>query len=108
LKAECPLVSDRPKPIDTGDESVDNAHNYAIKTYNFYYQQYGRDSLDNNGTLLLSFANVPTLEYNPCPNAQFAFIRDQNFGFMLYCPEDSKYHAFSEAADIVAHEVRHG
>jgi Zn-dependent metalloprotease len=77
----------------TGDADVDDAHDFAGDSYDFYFNAYGRDSLDDAGFDLLSYTHY----FNPfiCPNAFWDGLR------MTYCdgfPTD----------DVTAHELTHG
>jgi bacillolysin len=81
----------------TGISDVDRAYDYAGDTYDFYYTYHGRDSIDNAGMSLIS-----TVRY--CPNSS-------------NCPYDNAFWngsqmvygaGFSQADDVVAHELTHG
>lgn len=50
----CPIVSTSANPISTGDPAIDSAHNYAIATYDYYFNNHGRDSIDDAGMTLIS------------------------------------------------------
>ena len=46
----CKVVSTSPNAINTGDGAIDAAHNFAIATYNYYYDNHdSRDSIDDAG-----------------------------------------------------------
>ena len=51
--SRCKTISKSSKEINTGDKAVDNAHNFARATYQFY-KKLGRDSIDDNGMTLVS------------------------------------------------------
>lgn len=53
--SKCTLISSSPNGIDTDDDAVDAAHNYAIATYDFYFNEYDRDGIDNNGMIIKSY-----------------------------------------------------
>jgi bacillolysin len=81
----------------TGISDVDRAYDYAGDTYDFYYTYHGRDSIDNAGMSLISTARY-------CPNSS-------------NCPYDNAFWngsqmvygaGFSQADDVVAHELTHG
>ncbi len=76
-----------------GDADAVAAHNYAGDTYDFYFTEHDRDSLDDAGQTMIS-----TVHYNSfiCPNAFW----DGNQ--MVYC------NGFSLADDVVGHELTHG
>ena len=59
----CKTISKSPKLINTGDKALDRAHNYAIATYNFYFDNFGRDSIDDEGMTLISRVHIGQ-EYN--------------------------------------------
>ncbi len=81
----------------TGDADADNAYNYAGDTYNYYFNQFGRDSVNNAGLQLKS-----TVHYCPdgahCPYAN-AFWNGQQ---MVYGT------SYASALDVVGHELTHG
>jgi bacillolysin len=43
------LVSSSSSKIDSGDVAANDAHNFAIDTYMYYWEKFGRDSIDGNG-----------------------------------------------------------
>jgi bacillolysin len=53
-KSQCQLVSTSPDELHTSDDAINAAHNNARLTYQFYYEQFGRDSLDDKGLTLVS------------------------------------------------------
>jgi YVTN family beta-propeller protein len=76
-----------------GDADAVAAHLYAGDTYDFYASNYGRDSLDNAGLTLTS-----TVHYGP-----IGFLNAfWNSAQMVYGD------GFSQADDIVGHELTHG
>ena len=93
------LVSDLASPISTGDLAADAAHNYAIATYNYYWNNHGRDSMNDDGMTLESRVHYST-NYN---NAFW------NGGQMTYGDGDGvRFIPLSRDADVVAHELTHG
>ncbi len=95
----CTLVSTSPFPINTGDPGVDGAHNNTIATYNYYFNEHGRDSLDDNGMPFIVWANYG----NNYSNVFFDGSRlicgsGDGVNFLDLCID----------ADIVAHELTHG
>ncbi|MGB9594000.1 MAG: M4 family metallopeptidase, partial [Anaerolineae bacterium] len=80
-----------------GDAEVDNAHDYAGDTYDFYWANHGRDSLDNAGMQIIS-----TVRYcpqgGPCPYPN-AFWNGQQMAYGQ---------GYAAADDVVAHELSHG
>jgi Zn-dependent metalloprotease len=98
-KLQCTLASSSSIPITSTDLPIQSAHNYAIATYNYYYQQFGRDSIDGLGMALKSYVHWGS-NYN---NAYW------DGSSMTYGDGDGiNYLPFSQAADIVAHEFTHG
>lgn len=101
LLTNCPQASDRDFKINTGTEAADDAHNNAILVYDLYFKYFGRDSLDDQGMTLLSYANADNpSDPTDCPNAYW------NRGAMVYRPASKDNYHWSRAADVVAHEVR--
>jgi len=80
-----------------GDAEVDKAHDFAGDTYDFYWTNHGRDSLDNAGMPIIS-----TVRYCPqggqCPYPN-AFWNGQQ---MVYGQ------GYASADDVVGHELTHG
>ena len=77
-----------------GDADVAAAHNYAGDTYDFYFNNHGRDSLDNAGMTLISTVNWN--DGSSCPNAFW------NGTQMVYCT------GLARGDDVVGHELTHG
>ena len=84
----------------TGDVILDGAHDNAGMVYQFYFNQYGRDSYDDGGATIVSTVHYDN-NYN---NAFWSPLRQQ----MVYGDGDgSTFGPFSEALDVVAHELTH-
>ena len=77
-----------------GDTDVDCAHDYAGDAYDFYWDEHGRDSIDDAGMTIVS--TVHYYDASWCPNA--AWTGSQ----MIYCD------GFPQADDVVGHEMTHG
>ncbi len=93
------VVSSSSNTINTGDDAIDAAHNFAIGTYNYYSNNFGRDSLDDGGMTLYSNVHFDT-------NYNNAFWYN---GEMTYGDGDgSTFVPLSQDADVVAHELTHG
>jgi bacillolysin len=80
----------------TGYTEVDNAYNFSGDTYDFYWSEHGRDSINNLGMSIVSI-----VDYDPdggCnwPNAQW-YGSGMRFGT-----------GYASACDVVAHEFTHG
>ncbi len=71
---------------------INNAHNYAGNTYDFYFNRYGRDSYNNAGAALNSYVCYSS-------GYQNAFWDGSR---MTYGD------GFAAADDVVAHELSHG
>jgi Zn-dependent metalloprotease len=87
------LVCDESDPsCAAGDSEARNAHLFAGDTYDFYFYEHGRDSLDDAGQTLTS-----TVHYSDffCPNAFW------NGSQMVYCTGLA-------VDDVVGHELTHG
>ena len=87
------LVCDESDPsCVAGDSDARNAHLFAGDTYDFYFNEHGRDSLDDAGQTLTS-----TVHYSDflCPNAFW------NGSQMVYCTGLA-------VDDVVGHELSHG
>ncbi len=89
-----PVRSEGESP--TGDTEQDNAYDYSGDTYDFYWSEHGRDSIDDAGMTIIS-----TVDYDPdggCdyPNAFW------NGSQMVYGT------GWASADDVVAHELTHG
>jgi len=87
------LVCDESDPnCVAGDNEARNAHLFAGDTYDFYFDEHGRDSLDDAGQTLTS-----TVHYSDslCPNAFW------NGTQMVYCTGLA-------VDDVVGHELTHG
>jgi len=95
----CLVVSTSSNTINTGDGAIDDAHNYAIATYNYYSSNHGRDSIDDAGMTL---------------NSRAHYSRNYNNAFwdgtqMTYGDGDGvTFIPLSQDADVVAHELTHG
>lgn len=88
------LVCDESDPTcSVGDRDAVNAHQFAKDTYDFYFNNHARDSIDGAGMTIIS-----TTHWNngtDCPNAFWDGSR------MVYC-------SGMMADDVVAHELTHG
>jgi Zn-dependent metalloprotease len=74
----------------TGDPDVDNAHDFAGDTYDYYWGTHGRDSYDNQGATLVSTANYGSNYLNAFWNGQQMVYGDD-----------------FPVNDVVAHELTH-
>ncbi len=76
----------------TGDPEADGAYDYAGDMYDYLFRAFGRDSIDDNGTILHTTVH---LQSSSCPNA-FG-----GTGGTSFCDG-------TVTDDIVAHEFAHG
>lgn len=82
-----------------GDIAAEEAWNYLGTTYDFFWQVYKRNSLDNQGLKLPG-----TIHYGK--NYQNAFWNGQQ---MVFGDGDGEiFNRFTIAIDVVAHELAHG
>ena len=95
------LVCDESNPCNSTDADVVGAHQFTGETYDFYFNNHGRDSLDDAGLTLTSTVDFcPSTPPNPptCPFQNASWNGQQ----MIYGD------GFAEADDIVGHELTHG
>jgi Zn-dependent metalloprotease len=89
------LLCDQPTPnCDSQNADANNAHRFALGTYNLYHNQFGRNGIDNNNMPILSTVQYQTNYQNA------SWIGS----LMLY----GDGYGFANADDIVAHELTHG
>ncbi len=89
------LVCDESNPsCSGGDSHAVAAHIYAGDTYEFYYTEHGRDSIDNAGMTIIS-----TVHYSSGYNNAF-----WNGSQMVY----GDAYGYPLADDVVGHELTHG
>lgn len=82
-----------------GDITVDEAYDYLGVTYDFFWQAYQRNSLDNKGLPLLG-----TVHYDK--GYENAFWNGQQ---MVFGDGDGEiFNRFTIAIDVVGHELSHG
>jgi len=80
-----------------GDVPIDDAHDYAGVTYDYYLAQEGRDSIDGSGATLISTAHHKR-------NYDNAFWDGTQ---MVYGDGDVYFSPLSGALDVVGHELTH-
>ena len=80
----------------TGVADIDLAYEYAGITYDFYANNFGRDSLDGKGLTLISLVRYCEASGCPFENANWNG-RQMTYGA-----------GFASADDVVAHELSHG
>lgn len=100
-----PVLVEGGSPVGLHADAV-NAYNFAGDTYDFFFERFGRDSLDNAGMKLTSVVRycpplipgAPAEFQPPCPfpNAYW------NGTHMVYGA------GFASADDVVGHELTHG
>ena len=98
------LVCTESSGCPSGDPAVDDAHDYAGVTYDYFQQKFGRDSLDDNGMTLISSVHFCPSS-TQCPYANAGWTGAQ----MIYGDGGSfGWGYMSKALDVVAHELTHG
>jgi bacillolysin len=81
----------------TGNDDVDFAYDYAGATYDYFLNNFGRDSLDGKGLPLISLVRY-------CPDAGHCPYQNANWD-----GHQMTYGAgFSSGDDVVGHELSHG
>ena len=80
----------------TGDADADNAYDYLGDTYDYFWQQHGRDSWNGGGAPLIA-----TVHY--CPSAQSCPYQNAFWNGSQMVFGDG----FSAADDVTAHELTH-
>ncbi|MDT0648308.1 M4 family metallopeptidase [Zunongwangia sp. F260] len=81
------------------DPAVNEAYDYSGHTYDFFYEIFNRDSLDDNGLTLISSVHLD-VNYN---NAFW------NGSQMAYGDGDGIiFHRFTKGLDVIGHELTHG
>lgn len=88
----CVLARSEGNP-PAGDVDVDNAYDFFGDTYNFYFNSFGRDSYNNQGSVLKGYMHYAM---SNCPNA--SWVGDQQV--MRFCNN-------MVTKDITAHELTH-
>jgi Zn-dependent metalloprotease len=83
------LIRDETSPA-CGDPDVDNAHDFAGETYDYYFNTHGRDSWNGQGATMISTANYLTNWQNAAWNGTQTFYGDD-----------------FPVKDVVAHEWTH-
>ncbi|MDY0831678.1 M4 family metallopeptidase [Pseudomonas sp. SED1] len=83
----------------SGDAAVDEAYDALGATHDFFWQVYGRDSIDNRGLAL-----VGTVHYGEGYDNAF-----WNGAQMVFGDGDGEvFQRFTRSLDVVAHELTHG
>ena len=80
-----------------------SAHYNAGIAYEYYRQQYGRNSIDGNGGTIISIINVPDQETGE--NMDNAFW---NGRFMCYGNGETAFKPLAGGLDVAGHEMTHG
>jgi Zn-dependent metalloprotease len=82
---------------EVSDENVNQAYDYAGKTYDFYHQLFNRNSLDDKGMALISSVHLD--EHN-------AFWNGQQMMYGVGIP--GVFNSLTNSLDTVGHEFTHG
>ncbi len=83
---------------DVEDEAVNEAYHFSGDVYDFYEQVFGRNSLDDNGMVLISSVHITTRN-NAFWNGRQAAYGDGN---------GSIFQRFTRSLDVIGHEFTHG
>lgn len=83
----------------TDDPAVDEAYEYLGKTFDFYWESYQRNSVDNNGLPLRGSVHYGEKYANAFWNGTQMVFGDGDGHF---------FNRFTIASDVVAHELTHG
>ncbi|RRR71447.1 MAG: peptidase M4 family protein [Candidatus Viridilinea halotolerans] len=93
--------------IDEGERSRDPiaqaAHDGAGKVYDYFYERFGRDSLDDRGMTLVSTVNFGS---DPDDADNAAWVGEYNQ--MIYGDGGRIFKPLPYALDVIAHEFTHG
>lgn len=99
------IRSEGEEPV--ADQAVNEAYDGAGNTYDFYYDVFERNSLDDNGMTLISSVHVAEVDDNgqlgPMSNAFW------NGEQMAYGDGDGViFRSFTRSLDVIGHELTHG
>ncbi|MEP1576006.1 M4 family metallopeptidase [Roseibium album] len=83
----------------TEDPAVDEAYDYSGKTYDFYYEIFNRNSLDDDAMRLISSVHFGQNYSNAAWNGQQMYYGDG---------DGQIFKRFTTSLDVVAHELTHG
>lgn len=81
------------------DGAAVDAHRNAQATYDYYMDTFGRDSVDDNGQILISAVHVGNNWNNASWNG-----RQMSYGD----GDGERFHPLSAGLDVAAHEMTHG
>jgi Zn-dependent metalloprotease len=88
---------------ESGDPAANEAYDHSGKTYNYFREIFGRNSLDGNGMTLISSVHVGEPGGEPMNNAFW------NGEQMAYGDGDGVlFQRFIRSLDVVSHELTHG
>src|SRR5262249_14471733 len=84
----------------SGITDADNVYDYYVDTYNFYFNQTGRDSIDGSGMTLVGIVRYTEDENDPnCPPPE---------GAAYWLGGNMHFGKGWVADDVTAHELTHG
>jgi len=83
----------------TGDPAVDEAYDYMGATYDFYWDVYARDSIDDNGLPLNGIVH-----YGKDYDNAFWDGQRMNYGD----GDGEQFLRFTKCVDVIGHELTHG
>jgi Zn-dependent metalloprotease len=93
------LVRSEGQEVPSGDAAVDEAYDGLGDTYDFYSDEYARNSLDDSGMRL-----VGTVNYSQDYDNAFWDGRQMVFGD----GDGSLFNRFTRSLDVIGHELTHG
>ena len=121
------LIIDESGPVGgaTPDAQTQNAHDFAGMAYDYYWDTHGRDSYDDAGSSVESVAHSGTpidlisllicclfdLPCCGCIEENAAWIPSLNlvvYGDGGTLDDGRSFNSFTDASDVVAHELTHG
>ena len=82
-----------------GDPAVDEAYDYMGATYDFYWQVFSRDSIDNQGMPLNGIVHYDQAYDNAFWDGQRMIYGDG---------DDEQFVRFTKSVDVIGHELTHG
>jgi Zn-dependent metalloprotease/PKD repeat protein len=78
-----------------------SAHANVIETYNYFYNTFGRNSLNNKGSSILAFINVTNDDGTAMDNAFWN-------GEAAFFGNGKEFKPLAGAQDVISHELGHG
>lgn len=106
---DCKGNSDPPCPLGrsegedpAGNTEIDSMYSIMKQVYDYYFNDFGRDALDGNGSPLQAYVNIFSVQGRPCSLQGNAYnTGGAGGGIMAYCSGVA-------SEDIAGHEFTHG